>query len=153
MQYWLFKSEPDVFSIDDLKKMGQSPWDGVRNYQARNYMMQMKVGDQGLFYHSRSQPPEVVGLCEVVETARPDPSAWDPEAKYYDPKCKPGQERWFMVEVRYLRHLKRTISLSEIKENKVLSQMEVARKGSRLSITPVRANEWKELLKRSEVES
>ena len=95
MKYWLLKSEPDVYSLDDLKKEGTDHWDGVRNYQARNNLQAMKKGDLGLFYHSRSNPPHVAGLCKITKKAYPDPTAFDPKAKYYDPKSDPDNPRWF----------------------------------------------------------
>ena len=147
MQYWLFKSEPDTFSFDDLKSMGQSPWDGVRNYQARNYIRTMKPGDLGFFYHSRVSPPGIVGICRVISEPKPDLSALDPKGKYYDPKATPEDPRWTLVDVAFEEPLKRFVALDELKEHKLLREMVVARKGSRLSITPVTPQEWKTLLK------
>jgi predicted RNA-binding protein with PUA-like domain len=149
MQYWLFKSEPDTFSFEDLQRLGTSPWDGVRNYQARNYLRTMKPGDLGFFYHSRVSPPGVVGICKVVSEPRPDLSALDPACKYYDPKATQEDPRWTLVEVAYQEPLARFVTLEELKTHKSLHQMVVARKGSRLSITPVTAQEWKALLKLS----
>ena len=143
MNYWLMKSEPDAFSIDDLEAVAQEPWDGVRNYQARNMMRdQMKVGDQVFFYHSNCKVPGIVGLAEVVREGYPDHTAFDPEANYYDPKSDPDKPRWYMVDLKFLRRLKRTITLQELKEHPQLADMPLVRKGNRLSVMPVAAAEW-----------
>jgi predicted RNA-binding protein with PUA-like domain len=151
MAYWLMKSEPDVFGIDHLKacKDRTEPWDGVRNYQARNMMRdEMKRGDQVLFYHSNCAEPGVVGIMEVVREGYPDHTAFDPEAKYYDPKSDPDNPRWYMVDVRYVRHLKRNITLAELKgyADGPLAGMPLLRKGNRLSIMPVTAGQWQHIL-------
>lgn len=140
MNYWLMKSEPDVFSLDDLKaRPGQrEPWDGVRNYQARNFMRdEMQAGDGVLFYHSNCKLPGIVGLAEIAEAAKPDATAWDPDSDYYDPKSSPDNPVWVAVTVRYVAHFTGTVSLAAIKADKDLSQMRVAQRGNRLSITPV----------------
>ncbi len=145
MGYWLMKSEPTAFSIDDLKSMpGQTEhWDGVRNYQARNMMRdQMKTGDQAFFYHSNCKVPGIVGLMEVVSDGYPDHTAFDIASKYFDAKSDPDNPRWFMVDVRYLRHTKRIIPLSELKAHTQLENMPLVRKGNRLSIMPVSTSEW-----------
>jgi predicted RNA-binding protein with PUA-like domain len=143
MNYWLMKSEPDVFGIDHLKAVKVEPWDGVRNYQARNMMRdQMKKGDLVFFYHSNTDVPGVVGIMEVVKEGYPDHTAFDPEAKYYDPKSDPDNPRWYMVDVKFKRKLKRTISLSELKELEELEDMPLVRKGNRLSIMPVTREQW-----------
>lgn len=150
MNYWLMKSEPEAFSIDDLQNMPQQTehWDGVRNYQARNMMRdQMKVGDQVFFYHSNCETPGIVGLMEVVREGYPDHTAFDPQSKYFDPKSSPEQPRWFMVDIKYLRHTKRPIPLSELKEQEPLENMPLLRKGNRLSITPVSQAEWDYILR------
>lgn len=147
MAYWLFKSEPDTFSLDDLQRLGRSPWDGVRNYQARNYLRVMKPGDEGLFYHSRVDPPGVVGRCRVVSDPRPDLTALDPKSKYYDPKATPEDPRWSLVDVEYVEHFPQLLSLDELRAAKGLESMLVTRKGNRLSITPVDPKEWKVVLK------
>lgn len=150
--YWLMKTEPDVFSIDDLKKVKTEPWDGVRNYQARNFMRDdMKKGDEILFYHSNCEIPGVVGLATVSKEGYPDPSAFDKKSKYYDPKSDPNNPRWILVEVKYKEKFKRTVSLHEIKENKMLENMIIAQKGSRLSITPVTKAEFDCIVKLSEL--
>jgi predicted RNA-binding protein with PUA-like domain len=145
MNYWLMKSEPDAFSIDDLKACPKKtePWDGVRNYQARNMMRdQMKKGDLIFFYHSNCKVPGIVGIAEVVKEGYPDHTAFDPEAKYYDPKSDPDNPRWYMVDVKFKRKLKRTISLEELKGLPELEDMPLVRKGNRLSVMPVAAEHW-----------
>lgn len=145
MSYWLLKSEPGVFSIDDLKRApGRSDhWDGVRNYQARNYMRDaMRKGDLAFFYHSSCAVPGIVGIVEIAREAYPDSTAFDRRSAYYDPKSTPDNPRWFMVDVRYRRTLKRVITLQELKQHRALSAMPLLRKGSRLSIMPVTAEQW-----------
>jgi predicted RNA-binding protein with PUA-like domain len=143
MNYWLMKSEPDVFGIDDLKKVKTEPWDGVRNYQARNMMRDdMKKGDLVFFYHSNTDVPGIVGIMEVVKEGYPDHTAFDPDAKYYDPKSDPDNPRWFMVDVKFKKKLKRTISLAELKETPQIEDMPLVRKGNRLSIMPVTKEQW-----------
>jgi len=151
MNYWLMKSEPDVFGIDHLMaRPGKTePWDGVRNYQARNMMRdQMKKGDQVFFYHSNCDEPGIVGIMTVAREGYPDHTAFDPEEKYYDPKSDPDNPRWFMVDVRHKRKLKRTISLRELREyaDGPLANMPLLRKGNRLSVMPVAAEEWEFIL-------
>lgn len=141
MNYWLLKSEPDVYSIDDLKEAGTDPWDGVRNYQARNNLTAMKPGDLGLFYHSRSKPPHVAGICQVVKSAYPDPTAFDPEDQYYDKKSDPDKPRWFCPDVGYVCHLPKTVSLAEVKATDALKEM-ILVKNSRLSVQPVTEEEF-----------
>lgn len=138
--YWLMKSEPDVFSFTDLKNEPNSTahWDGVRNYQARNFMRdQMKVGDLVLFYHSNCAVPGVVGVAEVVREAYPDHTARDPESKYFDPKSTADNPRWFMVDVEWKQAFKRTVSLQEMKNTPALAEMKVVQRGQRLSVQPV----------------
>lgn len=149
MQYWLMKSEPDVFGIDDLaaRPKQTEPWDGVRNYQARNMMRdQMQVGDRVFFYHSNCKEPGIVGIMQVVRAGYPDPTAFDPEAKYYDPKSDPDNPRWYLVDVKFVRKLKRTITLQELKQAPALAQMPLVRKGNRLSVMPVSEREWEAVL-------
>jgi predicted RNA-binding protein with PUA-like domain len=136
MAYWLLKSEPDVFSIDDLCRDGTTTWDGVRNYQARNHQLSMKKGELALFYHSRSTPPAVAGICRISKKAFPDVTAFDPLAKYYDPKSDPDKPRWFNVQVDYVCHLPTPVPLAEIKDTKALKNM-VLVNNSRLSVQPV----------------
>lgn len=144
-QYWLFKSEPSVFSIEDLM---QSPrqatcWEGVRNYQARNFLKTMKVGDQGFFYHSNADPPGIAGVVTVSKKAYPDHYAWDRNNKYYDPKSTRENPRWWMVDIRFVKKFNVALSLEALKEVSGLEHMELLRKGSRLSVQPVREKEWK----------
>ncbi len=149
MNYWLMKSEPNAFSIDDLKNMPDQTehWDGVRNYQARNMMRdQMKIGDQVFFYHSNCKIPGIVGIMEVIREGYPDHTAFDPQNKYFDPKSDPKNPRWIMVDIKYIRHTSRVISLAELKECEVLENMQLVRKGNRLSIMPVTAEEWAMIL-------
>ena len=150
MNYWLMKTEPDVFGIDDLIKMPKKTehWDGVRNYQARNMMRdEMKKGDQVFFYHSNCKEPGIVGIAEVVKEGYPDFTAFDPEGKYYDPKSDPDNPRWYMVNIRYVRKLKRTITLAELKEKKPLNDMRLLVKGNRLSVMPVEKKHWDYIIK------
>jgi predicted RNA-binding protein with PUA-like domain len=151
MAYWLLKSEPDAFGIEDLKTRPNQtePWDGVRNYQARNMMRdQMQIGDLGFFYHSNVKEPGIVGLIEVVSSARPDPTAFDPTSKYADPKSDPENPRWYLVDVRYVRDLRRNISLNELRgfADEALAGFPLVRKGNRLSIMPVTENQWEFIL-------
>lgn len=147
MKYWLMKSEPDVFSIDKLKTKKRSGWDGVRNYQARNFMRDdMKISDMILFYHSSCEIPGVAGLARVCKESHPDPTQFDSKSEYYDPKATKEAPRWFMVEVEFVEKFDRVITLSEIKEKKELSQMPVVQKGSRLSINPVTEKEYQTIL-------
>ncbi|MDR3478963.1 MAG: EVE domain-containing protein [Gammaproteobacteria bacterium] len=149
MQYWLFKSEPETFGIDTLcaKPKQTEHWDGVRNYQARNMLRdEIKVGDKAFFYHSNCTPPGIVGIVEIVKAGYPDPSAQNPESKYYDPKSTPENPRWFMVDVRFVKKFKKMITLSELKQHPLLENMVVLRRGSRLSITPVTKEEWSAIL-------
>ena len=149
MNYWLMKSEPDVFSIDDLQaRPGKTEhWDGVRNYQARNMMRdQMKKGDLVFFYHSNCQVPGIVGIAQVVRAGYPDFTAMNPESKYYDPKHDADHPRWYMVDVKFKRKFKRTISLEELKTLPELEGMPLVRKGNRLSVMPVAAEHWEIIL-------
>ncbi|MCP5141682.1 MAG: EVE domain-containing protein [Gammaproteobacteria bacterium] len=145
MNYWLMKSEPDVFGLEHLKNRPKQTehWDGVRNYQARNMLRdQMKLGDQAFFYHSNCDEPGIVGIIEVVREGYPDFTAFDPEAKYHDPKSDPDNPRWYMVDVKYVRDLARNITLKELKEMPELEDMPLVRKGNRLSIMPVDKEHW-----------
>ena len=148
-RYWLMKSEPDAFSIDDLQRVGTEPWNGVRNYQARNFMRDgMKVDDGVLFYHSNAKVPGVVGVARVASAAYPDATQFDPKSDYYDPKATPEQPRWFLVDVAFERKLARTIALEEIKRHAdALGEgFPLTSRGSRLSVFPVTAAQWKLLL-------
>lgn len=147
MNHWLMKSEPEAFSIDDLKRNKQEPWDGVRNYQARNFMRDgMRPGDKVFFYHSNCAVPGIVGLAEVATDAYPDPSQFDPKSKYFDPGSSRDKPRWMLVDVKFSRKLKRTISLDELKGHEPLAGMPLLRKGNRLSVMPVDAAHWSYIL-------
>ena len=145
MNFWLMKSEPGEFSIDDLKSRPKKtePWDGVRNYQARNMMRDdMAVGDRAFFYHSTCDEPGIAGIMTIASKPYPDPTAFDPDDKHYDPKSDPDKPRWYLVDVKYKRKLKRVIPLSELKEKKPLQGMKLLQRGNRLSIMPVTEKEW-----------
>ncbi len=150
MRYWLMKSEPDSFSIDDLQQRPKQtePWDGVRNYQARNMMRDdMKVGDQVFFYHSNCDVPGIVGLMEISREGYPDPTAFDPEDHHYDPKSDPDNPRWIHVDVKFKRKLKRVISLQELKQHaEAMPDFALLRKGNRLSVMPVEKAHWDYIL-------
>jgi len=148
MKYWLMKSEPDVYSIESLKKEKKCLWDGIRNYQARNFMMkEMEVGDQVLFYHSNHKPPGIAGLAVISKEAQPDPTQFDKKSKYFDAKSSKENPRWHCVEVKYKKKLKNYISLDDIRNVKSLADMMVIRKGSRLSIQPVTKKEFEIICK------
>lgn len=149
MNYWLMKSEPDAFGIDDLAQRPNQieHWDGVRNYQARNMMRDdMKIGDQIFFYHSNCELPGIVGIAEVAKESYPDFTAFDPNDKHFDPKSNPDKPTWFMVDVRFVRKFKRTISLQELKLKQELADLALVRRGNRLSIMPVSAAQWHVIL-------
>ena len=148
MTYWLMKSEPDDYSIDDLKRDRREPWDGIRNYQARNFMRDdMKIGDEVFFYQSNCKEPGIVGIMTVASEAYPDPTQFDKNDKHYDPKSDPDNPRWLLVDVKYRRKLKRNITLAEIKEAKGLDGLILTRRGNRLSIFPSEKKHWKKLLR------
>ncbi len=149
MKYWLVKTEPGSFSIDDLRKSPKktTSWDGVRNYQARNFMREMRKGDRVFFYHSSTEPAGIVGIAEVVREAYPDHTALDPKDDHYDPKSTPGNPIWEMVDIRLVREFKGVIALEELRGVAGLESMELLRKGSRLSVQPVKPEEWKIVLK------
>jgi predicted RNA-binding protein with PUA-like domain len=142
-QYWLMKSEPGAFSIDDLKRKKTTLWDGIRNYQARNFMMKdMKVGDEALFYHSNADPPAAVGVMVISGTAEPDPTQFDSKDSHYDPKATPGQPIWYGVRVKFKSKFARPLSLQEMRSHKGLQKMVLLQKGSRLSVQPVTEKEF-----------
>ncbi len=142
-RYWLMKSEPSVYSIGDLQRDGSTSWEGVRNYQARNFMRDdMRLGDGVLFYHSNAKPMGIYGVAEVVREAYPDDTAFDPTSRYHDPKSDPAQPTWLMVDVGYVRTFTAPITLAALKEIPGLEAMMVIRKGSRLSVQPVTPQEW-----------
>ena len=149
-KYWLMKSEPGTYSIHDLKKSGKDLWDGVRNYQARNFMMNdMQVDDEVLFYHSNANPPGIVGLARISKKAQPDPTAFAPKSKYYDPGSSKKNPRWFCVEVAFKSIFKKLISIEELRNEKKLSKMLLLKKGQRLSVIPVTPLEYMHILKLS----
>lgn len=142
-QYWLMKSEPSEYSIDDLARDKQAPWYGVRNYQARNFMRDgMRPGDAVLFYHSSCPEPGVVGLAEVVGTPYPDATQFDPKSRYYDPKAIPEKPRWTLVDVRFVKRFTQVVSLAQLRATKSLQDLIILRPGNRLSITPVTRKEF-----------
>lgn len=144
--YWLMKSEPDVFSIDDLKKVKKEPWDGVRNYQARNFMMNdMKEGDEILFYHSRVKPMGIYGTAKVSKEAFPDPSQFDTKNKYFEKRATKEKPVWFCVEVAFVEKFTNPVSLDDVKAEKSLEEMKLVQKGQRLSIQPVTSKEFKKI--------
>ena len=150
MAYWLMKSEPDVYSIDHLRsqKRRTDHWDGIRNYQARNFMRdQMKMGDLAFFYHSNCSEPAVVGIMEIVSAAYPDHTAFDPNEKHFDAKSDPDNPSWLMVDVKFKKKLKMPITLQAIKAEKKLADMRLVQRGNRLSILPVTPSEWRHILK------
>ena len=149
MRYWLLKSEPDVFSLEDLKNCPNQtePWDGIRNYQARNLMRdEMKVGDQAFFYHSRQAEPAIVGTVRVVQEAYPDHTSWDPSSKYFDEKSSPENPRWLMVDVQFESEFSRPVTLKELRSVPELKEMFLLRKGMRLSVQPVTEEEFQLIL-------
>lgn len=143
------KSEPDVFGVEHLKaRPGKTaPWDGVRNYQARNFMREMKHGDLLFFYHSSCAEPGVAAIAKVVKPAYPDHTAWDRNSDHFDPKSTPERPLWFMVDVKLVRELKQLVSLETIKAQPSLKKMRLVQRGNRLSVMPVSAQEWKSILK------
>ena len=138
INYWLMKSEPDAYSIDSLKKDGITLWDGIRNYQARNYMRKMAINDKIFFYHSNCKPPGIVGLMEVIDLNIVDPTQFEEDSKYYDPKSKRENPRWDCVKVKYVFKSQSILSLPELKILFTEEELLVVKKGNRLSITPVR---------------
>lgn len=147
MAYWLMKSEPDAYSIDDLKRDKREPWDGIRNYQVRNmFRDDMRVGDKAFFYHSSCKVPALVGVMTIASKAYPDPTQFDPESKYYDPKSDPADPRWLLVDVKFSRKLKRPIPLTELKETSGLDGFLLTKRGNRLSVFPVEKKHWDRVL-------
>ena len=147
MAYWLMKSEPDVYSIDNLAEDGREMWDSIRNYQARNMMRDdMKIGDEVFFYHSNCKEPGIVGLMKVASEPYPDPVQFDKKSRYFDAKSKPEDPRWILVDVEFVRKLARNITLTEIKAEKSLEDMILTRRGNRLSIMPIEKKHWKKIL-------
>ncbi len=139
MSYWLLKSEPDVFSIDDLKKQKTTLWDGVRNYQARNFLRAMQVGDLAFFYHSSTEPPGIVGLCRVLETQIADPSQFDPQSPYFDPSSSADNPRWWTVRVGFVEKFRQPLTLNLLRKHFSPDELILLRRGNRLSVMPVAA--------------
>jgi predicted RNA-binding protein with PUA-like domain len=140
--YWLVKSELDTYSIDDLKRDKKTFWSGVRNYQARNFLRSMKLGDQVLYYHSVTPPIGIVGLAKVVTTAYPDPTQFDPQSEYYEPKATKDAPRWFCPDLAYVKKFNEILSLDFLREQRALTSMVLLKKGSRLSVQPVTEREF-----------
>ncbi|MFP5458857.1 MAG: EVE domain-containing protein [Bacteriovoracia bacterium] len=151
MKYWLMKSEPDVFSIDDLQRVKREPWNGVRNYQARNFMREMKLGDRILFYHSNAAEIGVAGVMEVLKEAYPDPTQFDPKSEYFEPASKKEDPRWSLVDVGFVEKFARVVTLEEMKGMPELEGMALLRKGNRLSVIPVEAAQFKRILARAKL--
>ncbi|MGB8332326.1 MAG: EVE domain-containing protein [Polyangiales bacterium] len=141
------KSEPEVYSIEDLQRDGTEPWEGVRNYQARNFMRQMVKGDLVIFYHSSAAPPGAAGVCRVVREAYPDPSQFDFRSEYYDPKSKTDDPRWSLVDVEFVERFIEPVPLKSLKNDPALQGMLLTQKGSRLSVQPVEKKHFKRVLK------
>ncbi len=149
MKYWLMKSEPDAYSIEDLaaQKKKTDHWDGIRNYQARNFIRDdMATRDLAFFYHSNCESPAVVGIIEIVSSAYPDHTAFDPTEKYYDSKSDPDNPRWFMIDVQLVKRFRNKVTLVEIRSESKLKNMKLVQKGNRLSILPLTEREWKHIL-------
>ncbi|MFN3265883.1 MAG: EVE domain-containing protein [Deinococcales bacterium] len=146
MQYWLLKSEPDIFGYPDLERLGRVNWDGVRNYQARNHLRAMQLGDLALIYHSSTKIPGVAGVAKVVTTAHPDPSQFDPKSQYYDPKSTLENPRWVQVTLEPVRALE-LLPLRQLRQNPRLEGMIILRTGNRLSVTPVESAHYFEIVK------
>lgn len=145
-RHWLFKTEPDTFSIDDLERVGTEEWSGVRSFQARNLMREMKLGDLGFFYHSSIQPPGIAGICEVIAEAHPDSTQFDKKSEYYDRTSKRDDPKWWCVDVKFVRRLPRFIPIDELRAIPSLAYMPLLRRGQRLSVQPVSDQEWEIIL-------
>ena len=146
MRYWLFKSEPHAYSFEQLQKDRTTPWSGVRNFQARNNMMEMHIGDLGFFYHSSIAEPAAVGIVRVAKEAYPDFTAWEKGGDYYDPRSTPGKPMWQMVDVEYVEPLAHPVTIAQMRAESRLVGMELLKKGQRLSVQPVMPHEWKIIL-------
>jgi len=147
MKYWLFKSEPDTFSIDDLKRDGTTEWSGVRNFQARNTMREMTPGDLGFFYHSSCKPPGIAGIVRVSAAAHPDSTQFDPESEYHDRSSHEDDPKWWCVDVSYVASAPRFVPLDELRTMGELVDMPLLRRGQRLSVQPVSVREWKAIVR------
>jgi len=146
MAYWLMKSEPDELSISDLQRLGETRWDGVRNYQARNFIRSMTVGDAFFFYHSSCPEPGIAGIAKIIKAAYPDPTALDPDSHYHDAKATPEKNPWSAVDVAFVEHFGKVLGLGYLKQQSQLEQLPLVQKGSRLSVMPVTAEQWAEIL-------
>ncbi|MEN9507422.1 MAG: hypothetical protein RI958_3348 [Actinomycetota bacterium] len=147
MAYWLLKSEPDTFSYDDLVQNRREGWDGIRNYQARNFLREMRRGDQAIFYHSNATPPGAAGICKIVKTAEPDPTQFDPTSKYYDPASDPSEPRWDWVTVAPVKALA-FIPLDELRSMPELAECRLLARGNRLSVMPLTDDEFAAIVER-----
>lgn len=145
-KYWIFKSEPQSYSFEDLRRDGTTAWSGVRNHQARNFMQAMHVGDLGLFYHSNIAEPALVGICRIVREAVPDLTQFDPTSEYFDPKATPEHPRWMNVAVAYERALGAPLTLAHMRDIRALREMPLLQRGTRLSVQPVTPAQWKAIL-------
>ncbi|MEE4125609.1 EVE domain-containing protein [Pseudomonas viridiflava] len=146
MAYWLMKSEPDELSISDLQRLGKTRWDGVRNYQARNFIRSMAAGDEFFFYHSSCPEPGIAGIAKITEAAYPDPTALDPESHYHDAKATPEKNPWSAIDVEFVEQFGKVLSLGYLKQQSQLEQLPLVQKGSRLSVMPVTAEQWAAIL-------
>lgn len=147
MKFWLMKNEPDDYSIDDLERTGVDHWDGIRNYQVRNFMRdEMSIGDLAFFYHSSCKEPGIFGMMEIVSDAYPDHTAWDPQAHYFDPRSKPDSPVWLMVDVRFMRKFANPVTLKTLRVCPELSGMRILQRGNRLSVTPLSSEHWNFIL-------
>ncbi|HEV3157964.1 MAG TPA: EVE domain-containing protein [Candidatus Baltobacteraceae bacterium] len=150
MRYWLFKSEPESYGFEHLHDDRQTAWSGVRNFQARNFMLEMRIGDEGFFYHSNIKDPAIVGIVRVVREAHADLTALDPKSTYYDPRATPDKPIWQLVDVAYERALPRPVTLTELRAHAPLAGMPLVQRGTRLSVQPVSPTQWKAILHMSE---
>ncbi|MBX8492958.1 EVE domain-containing protein [Pseudomonas cichorii] len=146
MAYWLMKSEPDELSISDLQRLGQTRWDGVRNYQARNFLRSMAVGDEFFFYHSSCPEPGIAGIGRIIEAAYPDPTALEPESHYFDAKASAEKNPWSAIDVAFVEIFPKVLGLGYLKQQATLEQLPLVQKGSRLSVMPVTAEQWSAIL-------
>ncbi len=142
MAHWLMKSEPEELSIETLNRLGQARWDGVRNYQARNFMRAMSIGDTFLFYHSSCPAPGIAGIAQITAAAYPDPTALEADSPYHDPKASPENNPWSAVDVAHVRTFRRVVSLGLLKQQSALTELALVQKGSRLSVMPVSDEQW-----------
>jgi predicted RNA-binding protein with PUA-like domain len=146
VKYWLMKTEPGTYSIDDLERDHTEPWEGVRNYQARNFMREMAAGDLVVFYHSNAKPPGAAGVCRICREAYPDDTQFDKKSKYYDAKSKKEDPRWSLVDVEFVEKFDEPVSLQALKDDSALEGMLVTQKGSRLSVQPVEKKHFNRVL-------